>query len=245
MTTKLIVPTLCTLSALLFTGCDKKSAATTTASAAGTTAAAPAATTGGTVGGVPLTTELPPELIEGTPKPMKVPNLEPVPTKAPEFLVPAGTTLLSKGKKVTGSDDNPIIGTLDLITDGDKDAGEGYFVELLDGKQWVQIDLEQSVPLYAIWVWHYHSQKRASNDVIVQISDDPKFTTGVTTVYNNDYDNSSNMGQGGDNPYVETRFGKIIDAKGTKGRYVRLYSKGNTSNEMNHYIEVEVYGKAG
>jgi len=25
---------------------------------------------------------------------------------------------------------------------------------------------------------------------------------------------------------------------------VRLYSNGNTSNEMNHYIEVEVYGKA-
>jgi hypothetical protein len=24
---------------------------------------------------------------------------------------------------------------------------------------------------------------------------------------------------------------------------VRLYSKGNTTNKMNHYIEVEVFGK--
>jgi len=127
----------------------------------------------------------------------------------------------------------------------DKDAGEGYFVELLDGLQWVQIDLGKPATISAIWLWHYHSQKRAYYAVIAQISDDPEFKTGVTTVYNNDYANVSKMGKGSDNPYVETRYGKIIDAKGTKGRYVRLYSAGNTSNDMNHYIEVEVYGKAG
>jgi hypothetical protein len=195
-------------------------------------------------GKTPLTTELPPELIEGTPKPMNVPNLVPSPTKAPEFLVPEGTTLLSKGKKATSSDDAPIIGDLTLITDGDKDAGEGYFVELLDGLQWVQIDLENSAAISAIWLWHFHSQKRAYNDVIIQISDDAEFKTGVTTVYNNDYDDSSKLGKGSDNPYTESRFGIIIDGKGTKGRYVRLYSNGSTANEMNHYIEVEVYGKA-
>ena len=202
--------------------------------------------------GIPLHTALPPELIEGTPKPIKLPNpgqaptVVPAPTKAPEFLVPAGTELLSKGKKVTGSDSNPIIGTLDLITDGDKDAGEGYFVELLDGLQWVQIDLEKSATIHAIWLWHFHSQRRAYHDVIARISDDPEFKAGTfTTVFNNDYDNSSKLGKGTDNPYVETRFGKIIDAKGTKGRYVRLYSAGNTSNEMNHYIEVEVFGIPG
>lgn len=193
----------------------------------------------------PLDPGFPPELIEGTPKPMNVPNLEQAPTKAPEFKVPEGTELLSKGKKVTSSDDNPIIGSLDLITDGDKEAGEGYFVELLEGTQWVQIDLEKSAAVNAIWLWHFHSQKRAYHDVIVQISDDPEFKTGVTTVYNNDYDDSSKLGKGTDNPYVETRFGKAVNGKGAKGRYVRLYSKGNTSNEMNHYIEVEVYGKAG
>jgi len=191
---------------------------------------------------LPLVIEFPPELIEGTPKAMNVPNLVYPPEQPPVFYVPQGTALLSKGKNVTSSDDNPIIGSLDLITDGDKQAGEGYFVELVEGLQWVQIDLEKAAAIHAIWLWHYHSQRRAYHDVIVQISDDPAFKTGVTTVYNNDYDNSAKFGVGSDNPYVETRFGLLVDGKGTKGRYVRLYSNGNTSNEMNHYIEVEVYG---
>jgi hypothetical protein len=247
MKPKLILPALCALSALVFTSCGEKPTTATEGDAATDTAAASAsapAASGGTPGGVPLVTELPPELIEGTPKPMNVPNLVQAPNSAPEFLVPEGTVLLSAGKPVTSSDDNPIIGTLDLITDGDKEAGEGYFVELLDGLQWVQIDLEKSADISAIWLWHFHSQKRAYNDVIIQISDDPEFKTGVTTIYNNDYDESAQMGKGPDSPYVESRFGLIVDGKGTKGRYVRLYSNGNTSNEMNHYIEVEVHGKA-
>ena len=238
---KLILPALCAVSALAFTSCGKKTETTTAAPSSDAPAAA--ATSTGTPGGVPLTTELPPELIEGTPKPMNVPNLVQAPSKAPEFLVPEGTTLLSKGKKVTSSDTDPIIGSLDLVTDGDKQAGEGYFVELLDGLHWVQIDLEKTSDISAVWLWHFHSQKRAYNDVIIQISDDPEFKTGVTTIYNNDYDESAKMGKGADAPYVESRFGKLVDGKGTKGRYVRLYSNGNTSNEMNHYIEVEVFGK--
>ena len=240
---KLIVPALFAISALAVTSCGKKTETTIGTPPADGSAAPAAAASTGTPGGVPLKTELPPELIEGTPKPMNVPNLVQAPTKDPVFLVPEGTVLLSKGKKVTSSDDNPIIGTLDLITDGDKEAGEGYFVELLDGTQWVQIDLEKSAALSALWLWHFHSQKRAYHDVVIQVSDDPEFKTGVTTIYNNDYDDSSKLGKGSDNPYVESRFGLIADAKGAKGRYVRLYSKGNTSNEMNHYIEVEVFGK--
>jgi hypothetical protein len=191
---------------------------------------------------VPLTTEIPPEQIEGTPMPIKVPNLEQAPKKAPQIMVPEGTSLLSKGKPVTGSDDFPIIGELNLITDGDKEAGEGYFVELIDGLQWVQIDLEKEAAVQAIWIWHYHSQARAYHDVIVQVSNDPEFKEGVTTLFNNDYDDSAKMGKGNDKPYVESRFGKLISAGGAKARYVRLYSNGNTSNDSNHYIEVEVYG---
>lgn len=189
-----------------------------------------------------LQTTLPPELIEGTPKPMSVPRLEPIPTQAPEFYVPRGTVLLSAGKPVTGSDKDPIIGRLDMITDGEKDAGEGYHVEMAEGPQWVQIDLGKSADIYAIWIWHFHSQRRAYHDVIVRLSNDPEFRTGVTTVFNNDYDGSAGFGIGRDNPYVETRFGKIVNGKGATGRYVRLYSNGSTSTEMNHYTEVEVYG---
>ena len=185
---------------------------------------------------VPLKTDLPPPLFVGTPVPYSVPNLEPKVTKWPEFMVPAGTTNLALGKKVTASDNDPVVGTLDLVTDGDKAGDEGSWVELGPGRQWVQIDLAQEANIYAITVWHYHSQERVYHDVVVQVSDDPTFSAGVTTVY----DNSAS---GMDRPYVETNFGKLIDAKGVKGRYVRLYSNGNTTNKLNHYIEVEVFGK--
>jgi len=165
-----------------------------------------------------------------------VPNLEPSISKFPEFMVPVGTTNLALGKKVTASDSDPVVGTLDLVTDGDKGGDEGSWVELGPGKQWVQIDLGAEANIYAITVWHYHSQARVYRDVVVQIADDPAFAAGVTTVY----DNSAS---GTDRPYVETYFGKLIDAKGTKGRYVRLYSNGNTTDKLNHYIEVEVFGK--
>jgi hypothetical protein len=43
--------------------------------------------------------------------------------------------------------------------------------------------------------------------------------------------------------YVETAEGKLVDAKGAKARYVRLWSKGSNANELNHYVEVEVFGR--
>jgi hypothetical protein len=191
---------------------------------------------------IPLTTTIPPEKIEGTPIEVKVPNLKPAASKAPELMVPAGTELLSKGKPVTSSDDFPIIGDLPYITDGEKDAGEGYFLELSNGLQWVQIDLEKEANIQAIWLWHFHSQRRAYHDVVVQISNDPEFASGVTTVFNNDFDNSASLGTGNDAPYIETQYGLLIPVAGVKGRFVRLYSQGNTSSDMNHYIEVEVFG---
>lgn len=193
---------------------------------------------------VPLQLELPPPLFVGTPVPIKLPNLEPQRQgKRPDFLVPAGTVNLSKGKEVTSSDSEPVVGSLDLITDGDKAGDEGCFVELGLGKQWVQIDLGQSSELAAIVAWHFHAQARAYHDVVVQVSDDPQFVTGVTTLFNNDSDSSSGLGAGKDLAYIETYEGKLIDAGGAKGRYVRLWSNGNTTNKLNHYIEVEVYGK--
>ena len=186
---------------------------------------------------IPLTTTLPDPLFVGTPVPITgFPKLEPKLKKFPTFEVPAGTVNLAKGKKVTSSDKDPVVGTLDLLTDGDKAADEGSWVELGQGKQWVQIDLEKSANIYAVIVWHFHSQERVYRDVIVQVSDDPAFSKDVTTIY----DNSA---AGKDLPYIETNFGKLIDAKGLKGRYVRLYSSGNTANKLNHYIEVEVFGK--
>jgi hypothetical protein len=193
---------------------------------------------------VPLKTDLPKPLFVGTPVQINVPNLEPAQKgKRPDFLVPAGTVNLALGKKVTASDSDPVVGTLDLVTDGDKEGDEGSWVELGPGKQWVQIDLAKESDISAVLVWHFHSQARVYFDVVVQVSDDPAFSKDVTTIFNADNSNELGLGAGTDRPYIETYEGKLIDAKGVKGRYVRLYSKGNTTNKLNHYIEVEVFGK--
>jgi hypothetical protein len=194
---------------------------------------------------VPVTTSFPPPLSIGTPVPIHLPNLEALdPNKKQQLLVPQGVTNVALKKPVTSSDSSPLLGSLDLVTDGIKDADEGNFVELASGKQWVQIDLGQKTDIYGVWVWHYHSQARAYRGVVVQVSNDPDFIEGVTTIFNNDIENIEGLGVGKDPAYIETNKGRLIPANGVvQGRYVRLYSHGNTSNDSNHYIEVEVYGK--
>jgi hypothetical protein len=190
-----------------------------------------------------LKLKLPKPMFIGTPTNLRSANLEAV-TGKPRgaFFVPKGTVLLSAKKKVTSSDSAPVIGELDMINDGEKAGGDGFFVELGPGPQWVQIDLGASHPLYAILAWHYHSQARIYRDVVVQVSDDPNFKTGVTTIYNNDHDNTSKLGAGKDKEYIEVAEGRLFDPKGAKGRYVRLWSNGNTTNDLTHYVEVEVFG---
>ena len=193
---------------------------------------------------VPLSLELPKPLFVGTPRPISLPNLEkPRTGPRPPMMVPAGTVLLSKGKTVTASDAFPVIGELAFVTDGEKTGADGTFVEFGPGVQWVQIDLGASATLSAIAVWHFHAQARVYHDVIVQVSDDPEFKKGVKTLFNNDTDNSSGAGAGKDPAYIETNEGRLIDVQGAKGRYVRLTSAGNTTDELNHYVEGEVFGK--
>ncbi|HCN78856.1 MAG TPA: hypothetical protein DIT13_16895 [Verrucomicrobiales bacterium] len=191
--------------------------------------------------------EFPKPMFIGTPVPAKLPNLEqPDPSKIiKSFMAPAGTVNVASGKPVTSSDPAPIIGELELITDDDADGSDGCFVELAPGPQWVQIDLEASTTLSKIAMWHYHKQAQAYVAVVVQLSDDPEFKTGVTTVFNSDIENVHGFGEGKDPAYIETNHGRVIDAKGTKARYIRLYSNGNTSNEMNHYCEVQAFGVPG
>jgi hypothetical protein len=197
-----------------------------------------------------LEVKLPRPLFQGTPKNVKAaPTLEKYSEKPrAAFYVPEGTANLAANKKVTSSDSAPIIGDLELLTDGDKEGSDGSFVELGPGTQWVQIDLGAKADIYALVVWHYHGEARVYHDVIVQVADDADFIENVKTIYNNDFDNSSGMGLGKQLEYIDDYRGRLIDAKNDKGqpargRYVRLYSRGNSSNDMNHYIEVEVFGK--
>jgi hypothetical protein len=190
-----------------------------------------------------LKLKLPKPMFIGTPTNIKSPNLEAVTGKSRgPFMVPVGTKLLSLKRPVRASDMQPVIGELDMITDGEKEGGDGYFIELGPGKQWVQVDLGASYSLHATLLWHYHSQARVYRDVIVQVSDDKDFLKGVQTIFNNDHDNSSGLGVGKEKEYIEVAEGRLVDPKGVKGRYVRAYSNGNTTNDLNHYVEIEVYG---
>lgn len=193
----------------------------------------------------PLPLELPNPMFVGTPENLSgIERLEPD-TKQPRpaFLAPKGVKNLALNKPVTSSEMEPFTGTLDMIVDGDKEATEGSVVELGPFEQWVQIDLEEQYELYAILFWHYHKTARVYFDVVVQVSNDPEFITDVTTLFNNDLDNSLKLGVGKDAHFIDKAEGKLVDAKGTKARYVRLYSQGNNLNDYSHYIEVEVYGK--
>jgi hypothetical protein len=192
----------------------------------------------------PLPIVLPKPLFEGTPEDLKVPNLEkPLGKPRAPFLAPAGTENVAKGKPVTSSDSQPAIGDVEFIDDGEKSGLDGTYVQLAPGLQSVTIDLKQKCAIYAILFWHYHKQARVYTDVVVRVADDPDFITGVQTLFNNDIDNSSGLGVGKDLSYIETAEGKLVDGKGVEARYVRLYSNGSSANALNHYVEVEVFGK--
>ena len=192
----------------------------------------------------PIPLELPKPMFEGTPQNLSVPNLEkPLGRARDPFLAPAGVTNVSFEKVVTSSDMEPIIGDLEQATDGDKKGAEGSFVELGPGVQHLTVDLGAPHEIYAILVWHFHKTARAYLDVVVQVADDADFTKNVRTLFNNDHDDTSGLGAGTDMNYVETSEGKLVDAKGAKAQFVRAYSNGNNANDLNHYVEVEVFGR--
>ena len=193
--------------------------------------------------GVELNLKLPERQFRGTPKNLRSGNLPPKSVKAEPkvVLVPKGTKNVSHGKPVTSSDEFPILGELEQITDGDKEGVDGSFVELGPGLQWVQIDLKEPFAVHAIAVWHYHAEPCVMRDVIVQVSDDKDFVQGVRTVFNNDHDNSAGLGVGKQYEWIETNVAKVIETKGVGARYVRLYSSGGTMSDQNPYTEVEVF----
>lgn len=194
---------------------------------------------------VPLKLDLPPEAFKGTPKDLVVgPDVEPFTTNArPVMMVPAGLVNVAKGAKVTCSDKNPDQEGLAKITDGDKRGEEGSVLTYRKGTQYIQMDLGEPKEVFAVVIWHAHNTAKVYRDVIVQLSDDPEFAKDVKTLFNNDRDNSSSQGVGTDREYFETREGRLIDAKGQSGRYMRFYSKGSNESALNECTEIEVYGR--
>jgi Na+-transporting NADH:ubiquinone oxidoreductase subunit NqrC len=198
-------------------------------------------------GGRELTTveiELPTNVSSDIGLTIDVPNLaRPTGKPRPPLMVPEGTTNIARGRPVTASDEPPIIGELTQVTDGVKQAGFGNFVELMDGPQWVQVDLGRPNEIYAVVLWHEHEAPRVYYDVIAQLAEDEEFSRNVRTVFNNDADNSAGLGPGSDMHYVDNYEGKLVLVAGEVARYVRLYSNGNHVEDVNRYTEVEVYGR--
>jgi hypothetical protein len=194
-------------------------------------------------GMAPLPIKFPEPTLRGTPEEMPAgPNIEPPPKEDPApFLAPAGTLNVATGKTATSSV-KPFTGELGQLTDGKKEAFDSDAIEMKKGSQWVQLDLGGEFTIYAIAMWHDHRYIQITRDVILQVSDDPTFKTGVTTLYNNDADDSSKQGAGTDKEYFETKYGKVVNAKGVKGRYIRGYSNGTTNTSLNCWQEIEVYG---
>ena len=145
---------------VVLTACEKPSEplapkggkSATTQPAPAPAANAVAAAGAGDLVAIPL--ELPKPRFSGTPK-----NLPPGtrikitvgPAKPRDpFLAPKGAKNVALKRPVTASDMEPVIGTLDLITNGSKEAVEDAYVELGPNVQWVQIDLGAQYNIYAI-----------------------------------------------------------------------------------------------
>jgi len=194
---------------------------------------------------VPLILKLPEPSFVGTPKDVQPgSNVEPISkTPRPDLLVPKGVKNLAPGSKITCSDPNATPVALAKLTDGAKEALDDNVTLLRKGVQWVQFDLGAKQEIYAIVIWHAHDTLKVYRGVVVQIADDPEFTTNVRTLFNNDADNGDKLGAGTDKEYFETNQGKLIDAKGAKARCVRLYSHGSSESGLNEYTEVEIHGR--
>ncbi len=159
------------------------------------------------------------------------------------FMIDINVMNLALYKPVT-SNEEPVTGELEQITDDIKTSGEFDFV---GGPAWVQVDLEESSSIHAIVIWHHYENADIFDDVIVCVSDDEDFSGDVRTLYNNDHDNSSGMGMGQDSAYISSLWGNIVDARGlnftgTNARFVRVHTKRNADGTIPRYIELAVYG---
>jgi len=186
----------------------------------------------------------------GYPKSLKKPDNYQEQTKRAPFMAPPGVTNLALKKLVTCSieEDDFIEGFADQITDGVKKSGNGDYVDLGPELQWAQVDLGGNHAVYCVVVWHFYRNPIIYRDLVIQVSNDPEFKEGVTTLFNNDDDNSSGLGAGTDSAHLAAWWGEVGDARGpsnagTHCRYVRVYTNGGCADESNRFVEIAVYGK--
>lgn len=125
-------------------------------------------------------------------------------------------------------------------TDGNTDSDAWVGLNAA-GTGWMQLDLGATRQLTKVKLWQYWANGRTYHDVVIQVSNDPTFSSGVSTIFNNDADNSSGLGAGADAEYAETASGKTIPTSAS-GRYVRFWANGSSSNSYDSWVEAQVFG---
>ena len=186
---------------------------------------------------------LPDPYFGGTPLDYSSPILEKPDFKPrPDYMVPGDVTNIALNKPVMTSD-SAKAGVPGQINDGDTAYGQDSVLMLPVGHQYAQIDFGGAHELYALLLWHFHEGERVYFDVVIQISDDEAFTENVRTGFNNDHDNTLGLGEGKDLEYIEDYRGKFIELDKQTAVAIRFHSNGNTTDDFNHYVEAQVFGR--
>jgi RHS repeat-associated protein len=126
----------------------------------------------------------------------------------------------------------------DVATNGDTWANSGSsssreFANGTSGLHYAQVDLGAAYPVDKVIVWHYAGDGRTYHQTKVQVSADG---TNWVTVFSSDSTPPSE--------YPETAAGKTVTFNSQQVRYVRDWLNGSTVNPYNHWVEIEVWGKA-
>ena len=132
-----------------------------------------------------------------------------------------GMKNLAQGITPTTNGASDSASNIERATDGDLSDNKAW--TLGNGLKYAQLDLGDSQRVDSLRVWRHHEDygdnlvRRRYHDVVFQLSDDPTFASGVTTVFNNDLDNSAGLGRGTDGEYDETPTGKIVHFAPVRG----------------------------
>jgi hypothetical protein len=159
---------------------------------------------------------------------------------------------VARGKSVSTNATSTSGEPLSALTDGVKTRDKYVLYGTSTGPKWAQVDLGQAYDVARVNIrndWGDTSTYRTGKDLIVQLSNDSTFASGVTTIFNNDGDNSSGLGTGTDAEYVEPGDGSgkdIFVADPVSARYVRYWANGHvringTVNAADTPVEIEVY----
>ena len=184
--------------------------------------------------------------------------LAPAPTPGhgpPPVLVPVGSdTNLALGRPVRSSTTFPLIGSLEIITNGNIGHGYDNLVEIGPDHAWIEIDLGAEYRVDGLHIFRFTDHTSAAyRATVIEIDTQPHPgipPTGPDTastavvVHNSDDLNSIGLGTGNHRAYVEPHYGHYMRIKPVVGRYVRIHTHGNACDPLTRYREIKVYGAA-